>query len=66
MRTIWYFVGLILSVMGLIILVSGVYSIIYPSEHKTVFGEYHPDIWWGLIMTAAGVIYLITSRGKRI
>jgi len=66
MRTIWYFVGLILFVMGIIITISGIYSNIYPSEHKTVFGEYNPDIWWGLIMTAAGIIYLVASRGKRI
>lgn len=66
MRTIWYFVGLILLVMGVIIIASGIYLIFYPPEHRTVFGEYHPDIWWGLIMSVVGLIYLISSRGRRV
>jgi drug/metabolite transporter (DMT)-like permease len=66
MKPIWYFVGLVLLVIGVIIIISGIYSIINPPEQMTVLGEHNPDIWWGILMAAVGVIYLISNKGKRI
>ena len=34
MKPIWYFVGLILSIMGALIMVSGIYHLINPPEVK--------------------------------
>ena len=58
MKSIWYFVGLILLVMGGIIFLSGVYGFIHPPMDKTVLSETHPDVWWGGIMAIfGGVMY---------
>ena len=50
MKPIWYFVGLILMVMGGIIFLSGIYHLIVPSTVKTVLGNTHPDVWWGAVL----------------
>ena len=62
MKPIWYFVGLMLVVMGGIITASGIYRFIAPAESQTVLAELHPDLWWGAVMVVAGAIFLIVNR----
>lgn len=66
MKPIWYFVGLILSIMGGIILISGIVNLVNPPESKIVLSEKHPDIWWGAIMLVVGIIYVIRNRKIKI
>ncbi len=62
MKPIWYFVGLILTIMGGIIFLSGIYNLMNPPESKVVLAEKHPDIWWGAVMLIVGIIYVIKNR----
>lgn len=63
MRPIWFFVSLILMVMGGIIFLSGIYNLINPPVVKTVLANTHPDIWWGGIMIIfGGLMYLKTRK----
>jgi hypothetical protein len=68
MLSIWFFVGLMLTVFGTIITATGVYFLFRP-QHATVLAELNPSLWWGLIMLAAGVLFLIPSvranRGRK-
>jgi len=57
-RSIWYFVGLILSIYGAIILLMGLFG----TQANTVLAETRPAIWWGAIMTVFGVIFLYVGR----
>lgn len=66
MKTIWYFVALILVIMGGMIVLSGVYYIFYPSQSSTVLQELHPNLWWGGIMLIAGLIFLWRNRHTRV
>ena len=66
MKPIWYFVGLILTIMGGIILLSGLYNLMQPSSSKVVLSEKHPDIWWGALMVIVGIIYIIKNRKVKI
>ena len=66
MKPIWYFVGLILTIMGSIILLSGIYSLIYPSASKVVLSDLHPDLWWGAVMLVVGIIYIVKNRKIKI
>ncbi len=66
MKSIWYFVGLILSVMGCIILVTGIVQIIIPPQTATVLAQTHPNIWWGAIMTVFGGVMYFGSKKKKI
>ena len=54
MRPIWYFVGLILLIIGGLIFLTGIYSLVAPPARTTVLSDLHPDIWWGAIMVAFG------------
>jgi amino acid transporter len=61
MKSIWYFVGLMLLGMGAIIFISGIYFYFFPTGEKTVLQELHPSIWWGAVMIVAGVIFFFGS-----
>ena len=63
MKPIWFFVGMILLVMGGIIFLSGIYNLINPPTVKTVLANTHPDIWWGAVMIIfGGIMYLKTRK----
>jgi hypothetical protein len=62
MKPIWYFVGLMLALMGLVVEVSGLYRYFSGEHTKTVLENLHPEIWWGAIIIIAGVILLLVNR----
>ena len=62
MKPIWFFVGLILLVMGGIIFLNGIYMWINPPVEKTILSETHPDVWWGAVMIVFGAIMYIKTR----
>ncbi len=62
MKPIWYFVGLILLVMGAIIFATGLYLLANPPQVKTILSETHPNIWWGIIMFIFGGILFLKTR----
>jgi hypothetical protein len=61
MLPVWFWVGIVLIVYGLIIIGSGIYYIFNPSN--TALSHLHPSLWWGGIMLVGGIIFL--SIGKR-
>lgn len=66
MKPIWYFVGLILLIIGSIILLTGLYMIISQTEVKSVLGELYPNIWWGAIMVISGFLFIIKNKNVKI
>jgi uncharacterized membrane protein YdbT with pleckstrin-like domain len=62
MRPIWYFIGLMLSVMGLVVVITGMVNYASPEDAKTVLADLHPEFWWGAIMIVAGLIFLLANR----
>jgi len=62
MKPIWYFVGLMLSSMGAVVLISGIVNYSDTEIAKTVLSELHPALWWGVVMIAAGLIFLLANR----
>ena len=66
MKPIWYFVGLILLSMGVIIFLTGIYLLISPSQHETVLSNIHPNIWWGAIMMVFGGILFLKTKNKTV
>jgi polyferredoxin len=66
MKPIWYFVGLMLFVMGLIVTVSGIFYYFNPPPVRTALYSLHADIWWGLFMTVAGLIFFLANRNRTI
>ena len=64
LKTIWYFVGLILIVMGGLVFLSGLMQWISPAQQQTVLAETYPAIWWGGLMLVTGLIYFISNKNK--
>lgn len=54
--SIWFFVGIMLAVYGVMITGAGVYGLENPPE--VVLASLHADLWWGLLLLAAGAGYL--------
>jgi len=66
MKPIWYFVGLVLLVMGAVVLGTGIYDLLARVPAKTVLGHLRPNIWWGAIMVAAGLIFALVNKNVTV
>ncbi len=66
MRSIWYFVGVMLTIMGTIITVTGFYRLVHPPAEAKVLARLHPDLFWGLFMLAFGLVFAILNRRKTV
>jgi len=65
MISIWFWVGAVLGVYGLVITGAGVYYMFRP-ETATALAHLNPSLWWGLVMLLAGVIFAAAGRfGRR-
>jgi len=53
--SIWFFVGILLTFYGLIIVGAGIYGLFVPPP--VVLSNLHSDLWWGAILLAFGVFY---------
>jgi hypothetical protein len=60
-RPVWFFVGIIFLVYGVIIIATGLLEIAHPPQ--TVLAELHPAIWWGAVILVIGAVF--TSRHGR-
>ena len=65
MISIWFFIGLILTVYGVLILGAGIYDLIYPAKLKVVLANLHSGIWWGALLIVLGLVYIIKFRPKK-
>jgi hypothetical protein len=60
--SIWFFSGLLLLSYGVIIMATGLWELVHPPLIEPVLWQLHAPIWWGGIMTAAGLFYTIRFR----
>ena len=66
MLSIWFFIGLLLFAYGVLITGSGLYEYFNPPAVQTVvLSELHAAIWWGLLLLAMGVAYIVKFRPGR-
>ena len=66
MKPIWYFVGLLLSIVGAVILITGIYEIIRPPLRQTIMYELHTAVWWGAIMLIIGLLFFLKYRAAKV
>ena len=66
MKPIWYFVGLFLTAVGVVVLASGLYDLVNPPAEKTVLAEIHPGVWWGVVIVASGLLFYFVNRKKTV
>ena len=66
MRSIWYFVGLIMLAIGIIVFTAGIYDLINPNDHNIRLTSLYTNIWWGALIAITGVIYIIKNKNKYV
>jgi uncharacterized membrane protein YidH (DUF202 family) len=61
MIPIWFIIGINILVIGVIILVTGLVRW-NASTAGVEMAQVHPDVWWGALMTAVGLVYTVKFR----
>ncbi len=63
---IWFFIGVVLAIYGVLILLSGVYEVLRPppEEQRVALWHLHAPIWWGAFLLAVGLFYAIRFRPR--
>jgi hypothetical protein len=62
--SIWFFIGAIMAVYGLIILAAGIYAYVVPPVVELTLANLHAAIWWGLLMLVIGLFYVVKFRPR--
>jgi hypothetical protein len=60
---VWFFVGVLLLLYGILILASGLAE--WSSPPHTVLAELHAPVWWGALLAVVGAAYTIAFRPRR-
>ncbi|GAC1658588.1 MAG: hypothetical protein NVS9B15_20390 [Acidobacteriaceae bacterium] len=62
--SIWFFVGVMTLLYGLVLLPYGAYAWLGGHEAPTVLHELHPTFWWGLLLVLCGGFYTVKFRPR--
>jgi hypothetical protein len=62
---IWFFIGVLLSVYGVMILGYGLWEIVTGHLAHVVLARLHAPVWWGALMLLLGLFYLVRFRPGR-
>jgi len=60
--SIWFFIGVLLLIYGLMILGYGISTLVTGNLPQVALANLHAPVWWGALMTALGVFYLLKFR----
>ena len=60
---VWFFVGVLLLVYGVMIFISGLVE--WPHPPDTVLSQLHAPVWWGALMIVLGGGYCLFFRPKK-
>ena len=63
--SIWFFIGVILTVHGAMIFGYGVYELVIGQTANVILANLHAPVWWGGLMFALGVFYSLRFRPGR-
>lgn len=63
--SIWFFIGVLLLIYGVIILGFGLYGLTSPPEREVVMANLHTELWWGALLIVLGAVYSYYFRPGR-
>ena len=59
---IWFFIGILLTIYGVLILGAGLWDVINGIKRDVVMAEAHAAVWWGILLLVIGGFYSIRFR----
>ena len=60
--SIWFFIGVLLTVYGVLILSYGLWELATGHVANVVLANLHAPVWWGALMLALGLFYALRFR----
>jgi hypothetical protein len=63
--SIWFFIGVLLTVYGLLITGYGVFELATHQTANVVLANLHAPVWWGGLLLALGLFYALRFRPRR-
>ena len=63
--SIWFFIGILLGIYGILILGAGINELLHPSEYLVQLAYLHAGIWWGALLILLGLIYTIKFAPRK-
>jgi len=60
--SIWFFIGVLLTIYGAMILCYGIWELITGNVANVVLANLHAPVWWGGLMLVLGLFYGIRFR----
>jgi len=61
--SIWFFIGTLLLIYGVVITAANIYELAAPSmDRVVVLKEINFGIWWGILLVIIGLIYFVSFR----
>lgn len=64
MISIWFFIGCLLTVYGVLIFLAGLGTVAASAVPVESAQRLHLGLWWGSIMTVLGIVYLVHFRPR--
>ena len=62
MLPVWFFIGLLLTAYGIIILATSITDWSHPSS--ALLSQYHPGLWGGIVLLLIGGFYVLQFRPR--
>ena len=62
--SIWFFIGSLLAVYGVLIFGAGIWELFYPGKTPVTMAHLHAGIWWGAFLVLLGGIYCYKFRPR--
>jgi hypothetical protein len=64
MISIWFFIGVLLLIYGVLILGAAIYDAAVPPAHPVVLDNLHAGIYWGVLLILMGGLYVLKFRPR--
>ena len=63
--SIWFFIGVLLTVYGALILGYGLFELATNQTANVILADLHAPVWWGALLLALGIFYGLRFRPGR-
>jgi hypothetical protein len=60
--SIWFFIGVLLTIYGVLICGYGIYEVATGTHANVVLWQLHAPVWWGAVMLALGAFYCLKFK----